>query len=102
MQVSRKFYRDVIGLVETGEDAQGRVYFKAWDERDHNSIVLRQADMGILLAFMFVWNMLGALILLPALAHFLFKPASVLATAQGGVQGAALGGPDGLWDKAVP
>ncbi len=32
-----------------------------------------QADMGILLAFMFVWNMLGALILLPALAHFLLK-----------------------------
>lgn len=30
-----------------------------------------QADMGILLAFMFIWNMLGALILLPALAHFL-------------------------------
>ncbi len=33
-----------------------------------------QADMGILLAFMFIWNMLGALILLPALAHFLFRP----------------------------
>ncbi len=31
-----------------------------------------QADMGILLAFMFLWNMLGALILLPALASFLF------------------------------
>ncbi|RFO96708.1 RND transporter [Rhodoferax lacus] len=30
-----------------------------------------QADMGILLAFMFLWNMLGALILLPALACFL-------------------------------
>lgn len=30
-----------------------------------------QADMGILLAFMFLWNMLGALILLPALAHFM-------------------------------
>lgn len=30
-----------------------------------------QADMGILLAFMFLWNMLGAMILLPALAHFL-------------------------------
>ena len=30
-----------------------------------------QADMGILLAFMFVWNMVGALVLLPALAHFL-------------------------------
>ena len=32
-----------------------------------------QADMGILLAFMFVWNMLGALILLPALGHFLLR-----------------------------
>jgi predicted RND superfamily exporter protein len=30
-----------------------------------------QADMGILLAFMFLWNMLGALLLLPALAYFL-------------------------------
>jgi predicted RND superfamily exporter protein len=36
-----------------------------------------QADMGILLAFMFVWNMLGALILLPALAYFLFRPGRV-------------------------
>jgi predicted RND superfamily exporter protein len=33
-----------------------------------------QADMGIMLAFMFLWNMLGALILLPALAHFLLMP----------------------------
>ncbi len=30
-----------------------------------------QADMGILLTFMFLWNMLGALILLPALARLL-------------------------------
>jgi len=30
-----------------------------------------QADMGILLAFMFVWNMVGAVILIPALSHFL-------------------------------
>jgi predicted RND superfamily exporter protein len=30
-----------------------------------------QADMGILLAFMFVWNMLGAMILLPALAYYI-------------------------------
>ncbi|MAI91232.1 MMPL family transporter [Ponticaulis sp.] len=36
-----------------------------------------QADMGILLAFMFIWNMLGALILLPALSYFLLKPAKV-------------------------
>ena len=34
-----------------------------------------QADMGLLLAFMFLWNMLGALVLLPALAHFLLRPA---------------------------
>ena len=33
-----------------------------------------QADMGLLLAFMFLWNMLGALILVPALAHFLLQP----------------------------
>ena len=33
-----------------------------------------QADMGILLTFMFLWNMVGALILMPALAHFLLKP----------------------------
>ena len=30
-----------------------------------------QADMGILLTFMFLWNMVGALVLMPALAHFL-------------------------------
>jgi len=35
-----------------------------------------QADMGILLTFMFVWNMIGALWLLPALAHFVLKPAA--------------------------
>lgn len=32
-----------------------------------------QADMGLLLAFMFLWNMLGALVLLPALACFLLR-----------------------------
>jgi predicted RND superfamily exporter protein len=32
-----------------------------------------QADMGLLLAFMFLWNMLGALVLVPALAHLLLK-----------------------------
>jgi len=30
-----------------------------------------QADMGLLLAFMFLWNMLGALVLIPSLAYFL-------------------------------
>lgn len=32
-----------------------------------------QADMGLLLGFMFIWNMLGALILLPALSYFLLE-----------------------------
>lgn len=34
-----------------------------------------QADMGILLTFMFLWNMLGALVLVPALASRLLRPA---------------------------
>ncbi|MFJ7797118.1 RND family transporter [Pseudomonas sp. NPDC096950] len=38
-----------------------------------------QADMGILLAFMFIVNMLGSLILLPALAHFLL-PTKIFVT----------------------
>jgi predicted RND superfamily exporter protein len=33
-----------------------------------------QADMGVLLAFMFLWNMVGALVLLPALARWLLRP----------------------------
>jgi len=32
-----------------------------------------QADMGILLAFMFVWNMVSAIVLIPALSHFLLR-----------------------------
>ena len=37
-----------------------------------------QADMGILLTFMFLWNMVGALVLVPALSHFLLrKPAKL-------------------------
>jgi predicted RND superfamily exporter protein len=41
-----------------------------------------QADMGILLAFMFVLNMLGALVLLPALAHFLLRPSTTSVPAE--------------------
>lgn len=43
-----------------------------------------QADMGILLTFMFLWNMVGALVLMPALAHFLLKPGT--ATVQTGIR----------------
>jgi len=38
-----------------------------------------QADMGILLTFMFIWNMVGSLILLPALSRFILKPESIIA-----------------------
>ncbi len=37
-------YRDILGMAETGRDDQGRVYLKCWDERDHSSIILREAD----------------------------------------------------------
>ena len=36
-----------------------------------------QADMGLLLAFMFLWNMLGAMVLIPALGHLLLKERTV-------------------------
>ena len=32
-----------------------------------------QADMGLLLAFMFLWNMLGALVLIPSLGYFMLS-----------------------------
>jgi len=41
-----------------------------------------QADMGLLLSFMFLWNMLGAMVLLPALACFLL-PARLFAAPPG-------------------
>jgi len=37
-------YTKRVGLIETSRDDQGRVYFKAWDEYDWFSVVLRQAD----------------------------------------------------------
>jgi hypothetical protein len=40
--------------------------------------------MGILLAFMFLVNMLGAAILLPSLATFLIKPVRAETLATGG------------------
>ncbi len=41
-----KFYSDVMGLVETGRDDMGRVYFKCWDEQDHNSYIIREAEQA--------------------------------------------------------
>ena len=39
-----KHYKDVLGLIETARDDKGRVFLKAWDEHDHHSVVLREAD----------------------------------------------------------
>jgi catechol 2,3-dioxygenase len=44
MEQSLTHYVDRLGLIKTGEDEQGRVYLKAWDEHDCFSIVLREAD----------------------------------------------------------
>ncbi|SDO95013.1 hypothetical protein SAMN04489798_4278 [Pseudomonas arsenicoxydans] len=55
----------VVGLV--GITLAAGVVCWAW------SPIKFQADMGILLTFMFIWNMLGALILIPALSHFLLR-----------------------------
>lgn len=41
-----------------------------------------QADMGILLFFMFIWNMIGSIWLLPALARFLLRPDKMVARAK--------------------
>jgi len=45
-----------------------------------------QADMGLLLAFMFLWNMLGALVLLPALAYFLLPQRIFMSAGAPGVK----------------
>ncbi|MGE0861960.1 MAG: catechol 2,3-dioxygenase [Gammaproteobacteria bacterium] len=37
-------YTERLGLLKVGEDAQGRVYLKGWDEHDAFSVVLREAD----------------------------------------------------------
>jgi predicted RND superfamily exporter protein len=43
-----------------------------------------QADMGLLLAFMFIGNMIGALVLLPALGYWLLRPLAIT-KATGGI-----------------
>lgn len=59
------FTGKVVGLV--GVTLAASVVTWVW------SPIKFQADMGILLTFMFLWNMIGALILIPALSHFLLR-----------------------------
>lgn len=42
MQDAIAHYRDLMGLIETDQDAQGRVYLKGWTEVDRFSLVLRE------------------------------------------------------------
>jgi catechol 2,3-dioxygenase len=44
MEEATQFYGNVLGLIETGRDSIGRVYYRAWDERDHNSLILEPSD----------------------------------------------------------
>ena len=44
MAPALKHYVDILGLTEVERDAKGCVYLKAWDEHDHHSVVLREAD----------------------------------------------------------
>ena len=67
------FTGKVVGLI--GFTLAAGVITWAW------SPIKFQADMGILLAFMFIWNMVGAVVLIPALSHFLL--------------------PDGLWARSA-
>ena len=60
--------------------------------------------MGILLAFMFLWNMVGALVLIPALSHYLlrtpdhvraWRPGGSVSLEQENADAAAVSGPVG-------
>ncbi|GLO12262.1 RND transporter [Pseudomonas putida] len=64
----------VVGLV--GITLAAGVVGWAW------SPIKFQADMGLLLTFMFLWNMLGALVLIPALSHFLLRGQAAPAAAE--------------------
>lgn len=64
-----KFTGKVVGLVG--------VTFSAGVVTWSFSPIKFQADMGLLLTFMFLWNMVGALILTPALSHFILPTRSV-------------------------
>lgn len=46
MKPALHHYTEILGLVKTADGADGRVYLKAWDEHDHHSVVLREADVA--------------------------------------------------------
>jgi catechol 2,3-dioxygenase len=46
LEAALNHYVNVLGLIETGRDDKGRVFLKGWDEQDHHSVVLREADQA--------------------------------------------------------
>jgi catechol 2,3-dioxygenase len=44
LEAAVRHYTDIVGLKETARDDKKRVFLKAWDEHDHHSVVLREAD----------------------------------------------------------
>lgn len=44
LEPALQHYTELLGLIETHRDAQGRVYLKGWTETDLYSVVLREAD----------------------------------------------------------
>ncbi|CCQ72609.1 catechol 2,3-dioxygenase [Magnetospira sp. QH-2] len=53
LEAALTHYVDRIGLNEVGRDDEGRVFLKGWDEFDHHSFVLREADTAGLDFFAF-------------------------------------------------
>ncbi|HEX4583758.1 MAG TPA: MMPL family transporter [Burkholderiaceae bacterium] len=64
-RISLNFTGKVVALI--GLTMAAGVCSWAW------SPIKFQTDMGILLTFMFLWNMVGALVLIPALSYFLLR-----------------------------
>jgi catechol 2,3-dioxygenase len=46
LDLAVKHYTELVGLIETHRDAQGRVYLKGWAETDLFSVVLRETDQA--------------------------------------------------------
>ena len=42
LELATAYYTEVLGLLETGRDAE-RVFLKCWDEHEHHSVILRYA-----------------------------------------------------------
>src|SRR4029450_2199072 len=42
LELATAYYTEVLGLLETGREAE-RVFLKCWDEHEHHSVILRYA-----------------------------------------------------------